>query len=617
MVNAVHKTARCRFITSYSYNFAGEPAGGSTFVTGGPYWTNTYDAIGRLTSVWTSYLNPSTSGYLINGVTYNALNEATGATLGNGLSESWGYDHEGHNTSYSAGSLYSYSSLTYNPLLTNSADSVNGNRSYTYDALNRLATSGDGTNNFSYSYDRWGNRWNQTVTKGSGPQPSYSFNTNNQSGSFTYDAAGNITNDGFHTYSYDAEGRVLKVDGGATNTYVYNSRGMRASLSGAENLFDLQGNIVSVVTPGTTTLLYNRYTVGGRLLAANSNNTTNFYHQDWLGGIRALSSLSGSLVSSCSNLPFGDGTNSCGLWYFAGLMSDSWDNLNTSATRSESPTSGRWLTPDPAGAAVMDVSNPQTWNRYAYVANNPLSFVDPSGLELKGPGQGGCDSNLMDCGSSGGSPSTPGGGNSGGVNIVGGPGFVNFSQSYDVYGYVDNFDGPTQWQQFATITFDEGAGWIGGNQWGDSFDPGNSMGCATIAKNVATTQNDIKGKGTAQALVNFASRVWPTGSYNPFAAFSTIGLNEHSGWDYKISFPSDAGVAFGNVNFGANCSQFYGKYLCLSFAGAATMINSGNHLPQGPGIPFVSYPYGKQTNNANAPSIVRGVNIGKGAPCRG
>jgi RHS repeat-associated protein len=193
-----------------------------------------------------------------------------------------------------------------------------------------------------------------------------------------------------HGFSHAAKPQIRfgKVDAGTTKTYVYNSRGMRAGLAGAENLFDLNGNIVSVVTPGTATLAYNRYTVGGRLLAANLSGTTDFYHQDWLGGIRAGSSLSGSLIDSCTNLPFGDGTNNCGLWYFAGLMSDPWDTLNTSATRSQSSTSGRWLTPDPAGLAAVDPSNPQTWNRYAYVLNNPVSYSDPLGLDPGDDGLG-------------------------------------------------------------------------------------------------------------------------------------------------------------------------------------------------------------------------------------
>jgi hypothetical protein len=48
----------------------------------------------------------------------------------------------------------------------------------------------------------------------------------------------------------------------------------------------------------------------------------------------------------------------------------------------------RWLVPDPAGLAAVDPTNPQTWNRYAYVGNNPLRNVDPLGLKELCAGNG-------------------------------------------------------------------------------------------------------------------------------------------------------------------------------------------------------------------------------------
>jgi hypothetical protein len=38
---------------------------------------------------------------------------------------------------------------------------------------------------------------------------------------------------------------------------------------------------------------------------------------------------------------------------------------------------GRWLTPDPKRGNPF---NPQSWNRYAYVLDNPINFTDPYGL---------------------------------------------------------------------------------------------------------------------------------------------------------------------------------------------------------------------------------------------
>jgi len=42
---------------------------------------------------------------------------------------------------------------------------------------------------------------------------------------------------------------------------------------------------------------------------------------------------------------------------------------------------GRFLSPDPLGPWVADPSNPQTWNMYSYGLNNPLTNIDPNGLD--------------------------------------------------------------------------------------------------------------------------------------------------------------------------------------------------------------------------------------------
>src|SRR5581483_980841 len=65
---------------------------------------------------------------------------------------------------------------------------------------------------------------------------------------------------------------------------------------------------------------------------------------------------------------------------FTGQNQDTAAGLYDFLFREQAPVQGRWISPDPAGAAAVDITNPQTWNRYAYLANNPLNAVDPLGL---------------------------------------------------------------------------------------------------------------------------------------------------------------------------------------------------------------------------------------------
>lgn len=65
---------------------------------------------------------------------------------------------------------------------------------------------------------------------------------------------------------------------------------------------------------------------------------------------------------------------------FAGSERDAETNLDFMQARYYSSTMGRFTSVDPT-LGSMDVTNPQTFNRYTYALNNPLAYIDPDGLE--------------------------------------------------------------------------------------------------------------------------------------------------------------------------------------------------------------------------------------------
>ena len=126
--------------------------------------------------------------------------------------------------------------------------------------------------------------------------------------------------------------------------------------------------------------------MGDQLVAEYANGTTYFAHSDHLGSTRLLTGVSGTVQDCYAFYPFGEtDTSICTPTYnaldrFTGFRFDPETNLDHTWFRKYSSAQGRWMTPDPAGLAAVDPSNPQSWNRYAYVLNEPMSFVDPLGL---------------------------------------------------------------------------------------------------------------------------------------------------------------------------------------------------------------------------------------------
>lgn len=63
---------------------------------------------------------------------------------------------------------------------------------------------------------------------------------------------------------------------------------------------------------------------------------------------------------------------------FTGKERDSESGLDNFGARYNASTMGRFMTPDPGNAGVVN-SDPQSWNAYSYVRNNPVNLTDPTG----------------------------------------------------------------------------------------------------------------------------------------------------------------------------------------------------------------------------------------------
>jgi RHS repeat-associated protein len=254
--------------------------------------------------------------------------------------------------------------------------------------------------NYTYAYDRYGNRVSQTPL-----QAGYSFNptinaANNQitTSGYTYDAAGNMTNDTVHSYTYDAEGNITQVDGGSTAQYVYDVFNQRIHVQTAsatnEYVYDPMGRRVSTwLSPNNFGSEGRIYWDGRQIGYRSIDGTTYFDHQDMLGTERMRTTYSGTEGSTYTSLPWGDGytatVNTSGAdqdnLHYAGLDRDAESGTEHAQFRNYASVQGRWLAPDPYMGSY-DLSNPQSMNRYAYASDNPVSFTDPSGLlECKYP----------------------------------------------------------------------------------------------------------------------------------------------------------------------------------------------------------------------------------------
>jgi len=265
-----------------------------------------------------------------------------------------------------------------------------------YDDLGRLSSNscagGWGQN---FSYDPFGNITKTVISGHSGLafQPTYVVPTNNRIASvpgatIAYDGMGNMKQDNLgNSYSYDAEGRPITAAGVQT-TFDAFGRALEQNRSGsyAQIVYAPSGQKFAFMN-GQTLIKYIAPMVAGMAAVhtgpnGNPPNSGYFQHADWLGSSRWAHDGSGNVIYDRAYAPFGEPYAETATTNrdFTGQTEDTTLGLYDFPFRQQSQSQGRWLTPDPAGLAAVDITNPQTWNRYAYLSNNPLNATDPLGL---------------------------------------------------------------------------------------------------------------------------------------------------------------------------------------------------------------------------------------------
>ncbi len=126
---------------------------------------------------------------------------------------------------------------------------------------------------------------------------------------------------------------------------------------------------------------------GGATAIYSSSGLAYYRHSDWLGSSRLATTPTQTMYNDVAYAPYGETYAQTGTadFSFTGMNEDVEQNANPATLYDflarEYGIQGRWPSPDPAGIGAVDPSNPQSWNRYAYVLNNPLAMTDPTGME--------------------------------------------------------------------------------------------------------------------------------------------------------------------------------------------------------------------------------------------
>jgi RHS repeat-associated protein len=203
----------------------------------------------------------------------------------------------------------------------------------------------------------------------------------------TYDANGNLTNDTVQTYTWDSDGNLVTVGGvgltfDALDRMVEQKRGSIYT----QIVYGTLGNKLALMNGQTLARAFVPLSAGATAVY-NSSSLAYYRHSDWLGSSRFASTPGRALYYDGAYAPYGENYAETGT-QDRDFTGENQDTINSGPyplydflRREHHATWGRWVSPDPAGLGAADAANPQSWNRYVYVLNEPCLLVDHFGLQ--------------------------------------------------------------------------------------------------------------------------------------------------------------------------------------------------------------------------------------------
>ncbi len=405
---------------SYAYDALGRPSSVTRITDGVAYTTqSTYTSLGALATLTYPDGETVTYGYdaggqvssvtgavpYVSNLTYTAASQIAQLTSGNGVVRTHTYSPTTLRLSRLVATqggtlLQDLSYSDYDPVgnlraLVDNRD-PNNTQGFTYDDRDRLLTATGPYGSHSYAYSSIGNllsKAGMTYTYGATGQTCnrlmpHAVTSTSDGKTYTYDCNGNLLADGERTVTWDADNKPVSITraGVGATTFAYSGEGARVKKEGAGKAIRYVGDYEDHVTDGVQV----RHIFLGPLRVATRvtggiNAGTYYTHGDHLGSLNVLTNSSGTEVQRLTYLPFGETHTNAGSvdfyqYRFTDQEQDPETGLYFYQARYYNPVLGRFISPDPL---VPEPGNPQSLNRYSYVANNPVTLVDPSGHQFE------------------------------------------------------------------------------------------------------------------------------------------------------------------------------------------------------------------------------------------